>query len=638
MVATTPLLMVMLLGCSGDVPPLAGAEDQVDDKAQAAEAEEIARRFERNARVITVFDREGEVTQTIGERAMYFHPVLSPDKSRVAVIKVDLEAESADLWVLDVATSGSVRITSSQSLERVQAPVWSPDGSQVAYVALRGSYFGIYRRASNGEGEEEHIYQHPGGSINLTDWSMDGRFLSFYWWDLSGGKLYLLPLDSGQAIEVARSESTIIAARLSHDSRFLAYRSDETGRNEIFVRSIDLTSNANTVAEQWQVSTEGGLGMVSWSRDSRELYFLGADRGVMAVPVNTAQGFEFGIPTQLFKAPDAIPVSRFLEQMGIPDEFGNVSRDGQRVVFAVPPVRTLQQITVLDRHGKVMSKVGDPGLYRNPALSPDGTRVAVMRNDLRGNLGIWTFDVASGQGTPLTNDSSADFYAPIWSPDSRHVAYVNSISTRWNFANIYRKAWDGSDEEEQLFRYTPGAWMELTDWSTDGQFLTFHDGCEGVLHVVPLSGDQNTLERTAIEWLRDEYNVAQARLSPDSRFMAYLSDETEVDIFEVYVQAFAAGSPEFGARGVSPVQVSNAGARGMIFWRHDGKELIYLNSDWEVMAVDVTTTSSFQVGAPKLLFTLPKYLVGNPRQWKNVSRDGQRFVFAMDVPENAPAR
>ncbi len=394
-----------------------------------------------------------------------------------------------------------------------------------------------------------------------------------------------------------------------------------------------------TVSTPSIMRTCGTLKLLIWPCASPllKLYFLGADRRVMAVPVNTAQGFEFGVPTQLFKAPDAIPVSRFLEQMGIPDEFGNVSRSGQRVVFAVPPARTLQQITVLDRHGAVMSKVGDPGLYRNPALSPDGTRVAVMRNDLRGDLGIWTFDVASGQGTPLTNDSSADFYAPIWSPDSRHVAYVNSISTRWNFASIYRKAWDGSDEQEQLFRYTPGAWMELTDWSTDGKFLTFHDGCEGVLHVVPLSGDQNALERTAIEWLRDEYSVTQARLSPDSRFMAYLSDETEVDVFEVYVQPFDADSAEASAGGVSPVQVSNSGARGMIFWRHDGKELIYLNSDWEVMAVDVTTTSSFQVGAAKLLFTLPKYLVGNPRQWKNVSRDGQRFVFALDVQESVPA-
>jgi hypothetical protein len=177
--------------------------------------------------------------------------------------------------------------------------------------------------------------------------------------------------------------------------------------------------------------------------------------------------------------------------------------------------------------------------------------------------------------------------------------------------------------------------MVLTDWSADGKFLTFHDG---VLHVVSLSGDQNALERPAIEWLRDEYNVAQARFSPDSRFMAYLSDETEAEIFEVYVRPFEASTPEAGAGDAKPVQVSNAGARGMIFWRQDGEELYYLTPDWEVMAVDVTTTPTFHAGTPRLLFTLPGRLDGNPEQWKNVSRDGQRFVFAIDVPESAPGR
>ncbi len=103
------------------------------------------------------------------------------------------------------------------------------------------------------------------------------------------------------------------------------------------------------------------------------------------------------------------------------------------------------------------------------------------------------------------------------------------------------------------------------------------------------------------------------------------------------MRPFDASAPESGAGGASPVQVSNAGARGMIFWRQDGKELIYLTSDWEVMAVDVTTTPTFQAGTPRILFTLPDRLDGNPQVWKNVSRDGQRFVFAMDVPVSAPA-
>jgi hypothetical protein len=164
------------------------------------------------------------------------------------------------------------------------------------------------------------------------------------------------------------------------------------------------------------------------------------------------------------------------------------------------------------------------------------------------------------------------------------------------------------------------------------------------LHVVPLSGDQKPLEREAIEWLRDEYNVAQARFSPDSRFMAYLSNEfktsEEIDagIHEVYVRPFDASKADVSARGAKAVQVSTAGAQGMIFWRQDGKELYYLTPDWEVMAVEVTHTPTFQAGTPRLLFKLPGPLVGNPQQWRNVSRDGQRFVFAINVPASVTAR
>jgi hypothetical protein len=252
--------------------------------------------------------------------------------------------------------------------------------------------------------------------------------------------------------------------------------------------------------------------------------------------------------------------------------------------------------------------------------------------------------MATGNSTRITSNQTLrqeQAWTPVWSPDGSQVAYG---SRRGSFTSIYRKAWDGTGNEEQLFQYTPGAGMVLTDWSADGKFLTFHDGCLGVLHVVPLSGDQKPLERKAIEWLRDEYNVAQARFSPDSGFMAYLSnefktsEEIESEIFEVYVRPFEASKPDVSAGGAKPVQVSTAGALGMIFWRQDGKELYYLTPDWEVMAVDVTTTPTFQAGPPRLLFKLPGPLVGNPQQWRNVSRDGQRFAFAINVPANVTAR
>jgi Tol biopolymer transport system component len=169
--------------------------------------------------------------------------------------------------------------------------------------------------------------------------------------------------------------------------------------------------------------------------------------------------------------------------------------------------------------------------------------------------------------------------------------------------------------------------MVLTDWSVDQKFMTFYTG---VLLVVPLRPDEKALDRKAIEWVREDYDVAQGRFSPDMRYLAFLSNQVDGETMQVWVRPFDASKPE--APGPGPAtQISRNGALGMISWRQDGKEMYYMTRDWEVMAVDVTTSPTFQAGTPKLLFKLPGPLVGNPAQWKNVSPDGQRFVFAMPV-------
>ncbi len=149
-----------------------------------------------------------------------------------------------------------------------------------------------------------------------------------------------------------------------------------------------------------------------------------------------------------------------------------------------------------------------------------------------------------------------------------------------------------------------------------------------MLVLVPVGDDTRAADRKEIDWLREDYDVGQGRFSPDNRFLAFLSNEADPDRGEVYVRPFDASKPEAPPAGPA-VRVSKDGAIGMIFWRQDGKELYFMTRNWEVMAVDVTTSPTFTTGTPRLLFSLPGPLPGNPMQWKNVSQDGQRFVFAM---------
>ena len=582
----------------------------------------ISQIMEMNARQLTVFDRQGRPVTTVGTRDLYNQPVFSPDATRMAVVRPDLEKETNDLWVIDNASGKAIQLTVSKTRENAGSPAWSPDGKLIAYVALRDGYFGLYRKASNAQGDEELLYK-GSAPMTLTDWSQDGKYLTYFSADLSGGGLYALPLagtGERKPIEVYRNKSQNQGPRLSPDSRIMTYTSNASGRTEVYAIPFDPNATAGTppAAGPWQISDQGGNGMVFWRKDGRELYYLGADRAIMVVQVNSGTTPTFGKPQVLFR-PSADILS------GIGPGTASVSRDGERFVIAVPRPQ-LRQLTVYDRSGKVVSKVGEPGFYNQANISPDGDRAVVMRVDPRtGNNDIWTVDLASGKGTAITNDTDPQ-NAPIWSPDGKQVAYV---STHESISSIYRKSADGTGEAERVFSYTPGAGMVLTDWSSDNKFMTFHTG---VIVLVPISGSQNASERKEIDWLREDYDAGLGRFSPDNRYIAFMSNEADVDKGEVYVRPFDPNKPDAPLTGPA-IRVSNDGAIGMIAWRHDGNELYYMTRNWEVMAVDIQTKPTFKAGTPRMLFSLPGPLPGNPLQWKNVSLDGQRFLFAM--PTNA---
>ncbi len=611
---------------------------QTPGMGQALSAEEkattrtrnIAQTIELASRVLTIYDRDGKALKTVGPKGLYQQPVFSPDAKRIAVVETDLHPEStdqfaqtSDIFVYDADTGARTRITTSGNREQAIAPVWSPDSTQLAYLALRGGSQGIYTKPSNGQGAEQLLYKLPGAGYILSDWSLDGKFLNFSSTQLGESVLYALPLEGEhKPVEVTRSTSTMQAARLSPDSRLLAYRSDESGKFEVYVRSFEPAGDKG--AGKWKIS-DGGLGMVAWRRDGQELFYYAPDRGIMSVSVSTSPTFEFGKPKLLFKAPNSFPVS------GTPGGLASVSRDGQRFALVVPPPPRLRQITVLDRHGKTVRKIGEPGLYDAPALSPDGTRVAVMRNDpATDNVDIWSIDMSTGKGTAITSDEDQDI-TPIWSPDGKQILYVSIPARNARYWSIYRKAADGSGSAEQLFRFTPGASLQLTDISADGKYLGFSSG--GALFVVALTGT-DPLARKAIEYVRDEYNEFLGRFSPDSRFVAYVSDASERN--QIWVRPFDSVSGTPPAEG--KWRVSKDGGDGMIAWRSDGRELYYLHNDITtgdtlVMAADIAMEPSFQAGTPRLLFRLPMSPQGNPGQWKNVTKDGQQFIFTVPMTE-----
>jgi hypothetical protein len=144
-------------------------------------------------------------------------------------------------------------------------------------------------------------------------------------------------------------------------------------------------------------------------------------------------------------------------------------------------------------------------------------------------------------------------------------------------------------------------------------------------------------DRKPFPFLRTEFSEFAARLSPDGRWIAYVSGES--GRAEIYVKKFIA-EPDGGASAAAGKWIiSRNGGVGMVHWRRDGKELYYLSADARVMAVDVTTTPDFHAGPPKALFSVPEAFLrrsSTPGNLADVAPDGKRFLFALPVEQNQP--
>lgn len=607
---------------------------ELNAEAKSKEAVEArnkrnAQIFQNNASILTLLDRYGKRTGQIGERALYENAVISPDGKRVAAIKDDLENESADLFVFDVANGAVARFTTSVRTEFVDTPVWSPDSSRLAYVAMRKGQEGVYLRAANGQGAEELLYKNPGAFMNLSDWSSDGRFLAFSISDLKGGSLYILPLEGGperKPVEIFHSDLRLSRPHLSPDGRYVSYvMRDKAEKGEVFVRPIDPSVKAGP----WQIS-DGSLSSGYWARGGKELDYVARDQSLMAAEVNTSPSFSFSKPKVLFR-----------EKLAVPDDLMYISTDGERFLV-LPPARgqEVQQLTIFDQGGKVVKKVGEPALYSVGAFSPEGNRLLVMKKDIdTGQEDLWILDVNTARSTRITNDVRFKV-TPLWSPDGKYIFYTALLDGDWP---VYRKAADGTGNEEVLFRYTPGAFVGLSDVSSDGKYLVCDSG--GVILLVPLTAS-DAASRKPIEYLRDEFDEGTGRISPDGRFIAYRSDEAKPERFEIYIRPFDAAKPVSDDK---KWRVSKDGVFGdniffgfpvMLHWRGDGKEILFRaleldSNDLVMMAADVETTPAFRVGTPKMLFRMAGPINGGLGA---VSPDGQRFVLPINVPADKTAQ
>jgi len=276
----------------------------------------------------------------------------------------------------------------------------------------------------------------------------------------------------------------------------------------------------------------------------------------------------------------------------------------------------------VDRAGEEVGRIGEAAINANPALSPDGTRVAVDIADLKAsNVNIWLETTSGSDNARFTFEPTEEINA-VWSRDGSMVTYRSFAS---NSSEILLKRATGLEKERVLLR-NPGVLDDLlpNSWSADGKQLLFTDQSPSrtYLATVPSGGG----EKVAL--LNSKANETDGQISPDGKWVAYASDESGA--WEIYVSSFPGAAGKWQA---------SRGGGSEPRWRGDGKEIFYIAPSGMLTAVPVNGETTFATGQPSPLFQIHGHapISSTDIFSHDVAKDGKRFlVNRYPKPEHVP--
>ena len=274
------------------------------------------------------FDRAGNRLEIVGTPGTYRGVDLSPDGTRIAVH--NHEGSGGDIWIFEPRGT-TTRVTFDPTQDNA-SPIWSPDGSRIAFGSLRNGKWGLYQRLASGEGSDELLLESDIPKIPAS-WTPDGSSIVYWLYDpQSGVHQWLQPTTAADSRPARRLIESLVYdghGQVSPDGKWLAYMSIPSGRTEVFVRPFPTGEGV------WQVSTGGGV-TPRWRKDGKELYYMTRyDHGkLMTVPVEAAgDTFVPGVPQELFGVDMAVvPHSTAVQNF----HTYAVAPDGQRFLIPVP--------------------------------------------------------------------------------------------------------------------------------------------------------------------------------------------------------------------------------------------------------------------------------------------------------------
>jgi Tol biopolymer transport system component/DNA-binding winged helix-turn-helix (wHTH) protein len=514
---------------------------------------------------------------------------ISPDGRHIAFIGQEVQTK---LWILSLDQQQPRAIEGS---ERAMGPFWSPNSDFVGFAAR-----GELKKVPLAGGLPTRICElpSPASSYYGGSWSPDGASVVF----AAGNPavLYEVPAGGGTPTVLltpqllnespakgciynphflpAQAGSRVLAFAFGYEDSTVMMQNLRTGRRETL----------GPGNRPWY-SPSGHL-LHRWSKESST---------VLAQPLSLRTQKTTGV---------SFPIARNATDP-------SVAADGTLVYLDA----FSSQLVWFDRRGRRAGEMGKPApMIHYPALSPDGRFLAVQVAE-NANLDVWVYDVTRDVRTRLSTDPATEIL-PVWSPRGDEVTFG---SYRAGNVDIFLRRADGRAEEKVLAATVHHE--RVSDWSRDGQYILYSllDAKHGADLWYVKRGEKGDWQPHL--FFRSAANERAPKLSPDGRYVAYVSDESGRN--EIYVQPFPEGGRKWAISGNGAIQVR---------WARNGRELFYVEGS-TLMSVPVRTVPAFAPGTPAALFSHSAFANWVDPNY-DVSADGQRILVPETLGAQGPER
>lgn len=497
----------------------------------------------------------------------------------------DPETGEPMLWVRDFDSLNARPLPGTSGF--VLRPKISPDGSEVVFMSPAG-----LKVVSIGRGVTRTLLPE---SVQVPNWSPDGKFI--YYVSTGSRDISRIPSAGGEVVVLLQS---------SPDIEFLGYV-DALPDGDKILYQVEINGNApviqglNLSTNETKNIVEGRLPIYS---KTGHLLFLDAEE-----PVLLAAGFDAST-MELISEP--VPIATNLYQVGLKGTANITVSSTGRLLYRQngdsPPRRIPMWI---DRQGTRQEV--DPGwsipnsarISVNLSISPDGNRLALEVPSFDSS-DIWIKELPQGPLSRVTFNDGFNF-RPSWFDNGNQLLYA---SERGGLRSIWSRRADGGGQETPVLLSDERIYGAA--YSIDGEWLVYYNGTN--LMISATTGE--AVPRILIPGDDLEIGIGEFSLSPDGRWLAYVSSET--------------GRPEIYVRPFPDVEsgrwlVSSDGGDSPV-WSGSSEEFFYLNLQQEMVAVQLNPGSTFSWASQQTLFSFDGFVQGDQTRAFDVTADGQRFV------------